>query len=71
MAGLGTGLIDTKALTKPRVFDGKETNWKDRSFQFESYCGLFSAALHRHMSEAKDTTLASHEYSTRRFGNDI
>eukprot|EP00971_Amphidinium_carterae_P196973 3909541-Amphidinium_carterae.1 len=63
MAGLGTGLIDTRALTKPRFFDGKETSWKDWSFQFESYCGLLSAALYRHMSEAKGQTQPLHPMS--------
>eukprot|EP00971_Amphidinium_carterae_P330268 6463206-Amphidinium_carterae.1 len=60
MAGLGIGLIDTRALTKIRAFDGKESSWRDWSFQFESYCGLLSAALHRHMTEVKNVTTPLH-----------
>ena len=37
-----TSLVDTRALGKPRTFDGIESIWQDWSFMFRAYCSLLS-----------------------------
>eukprot|EP00971_Amphidinium_carterae_P264164 5240473-Amphidinium_carterae.1 len=48
----GGGLIDTRALTKPQRFSGKEEEWRDWCFQFEAYAGLLGHGLLGHMEQA-------------------
>ena len=39
-ANVSTQLLDLRGLAKPRTFEGKDTDWDDWAFTFESYCAL-------------------------------
>ena len=38
----GSGLVDTRGLTKPPRFSGREADRKDFKFVFEAFAGLLS-----------------------------
>eukprot|EP00971_Amphidinium_carterae_P292553 5807951-Amphidinium_carterae.1 len=42
-------ILDTRALTKPPRFSGRDDDWRDWSFQFTSYIGLVSNKMHVQM----------------------
>eukprot|EP00971_Amphidinium_carterae_P078945 1562010-Amphidinium_carterae.1 len=48
-------LIDTRGLSKPPRFSGKDEEWRDWVFQFESYIGLLSSDLYSKMEEIATT----------------
>ena len=43
--GLGRGLLDTRSLTKPGVFSGKETDWAEWVFTWRAWVALLSERL--------------------------
>ena len=49
-AGGGGGVLDTRAITKPREFTGNDQDWVPWQFTFRSYVGLLSS----HIEEAMD-----------------
>ena len=46
-------LIDTRAISKPRDFNGEDNDWVAWSFAFRSYCGLLSGQLEEFMTIAE------------------
>ena len=45
-AGAGAStVVDTRLLSKPMAFDGRETSWRSFKFQFVAYCGAIDSRL--------------------------
>ena len=45
-AGAGaSAVVDTRLLTKPLAFDGRETSWRSLKFQFVACCGAIDSRL--------------------------
>ena len=45
-AGAGaSAVVDTRLLSKPMAFDGRETSWRSFKFQFVAYCGAIDSRL--------------------------
>ena len=48
-AGAGaSAVVDTRLLSKPMAFDGRETSWRTFKFQFVAYCGATFNNIHKH-----------------------
>ena len=41
-----SAVVDTRLLSKPMAFDGRETSWRSFKFQFVAYCGAIDSRLH-------------------------
>ncbi len=50
---MGTGVLDTKVLGKPKDFSGEEKHYADWKFTFENYAAL----LHQGSGPAMELTL--------------
>ena len=45
-AGAGaSAVVDTRLLSKPMAFDGRETSWRSFKFQFVAYCGALDSRI--------------------------
>ena len=45
-AGAGdSAVVDTRLLSKPMAFDGRETSWRSFNFQFVAHCGAIDSRL--------------------------